>query len=77
MVARRVYRKIGYYILKQENTENYNKAGKIYVPVFGKTIETVLSIFDFIKLLFVKEINHDNSINHKILEEEINLNERI
>tara|TARA_Y100001958_G_C21136311_1_gene476279 strand:+ start:171 stop:1016 length:846 start_codon:yes stop_codon:yes gene_type:complete len=77
LVARRVYRKIGYYILKQENTENYNKAGKIYVPVFGKTIETVLSIFDFIKLLFVKEINHDNSINHKILEEEINLNERI
>ena len=77
LVARRVYRKIGYYILKQENTENYNKAGKIYVPVFGKTIETVLSILDFIKLLFVKEINHDNSINHKILEEEINLNERI
>ncbi len=77
LVARRVYRKIGDYILKQKNTEHYNKAGKIYVPIFGKIIETLLSIFDFIKLLFVKEINHDNRINHNILEEEINLNERV
>jgi phytoene synthase len=77
IVARRVYKKIGHFILKQKNTENYNKAGKIYVPIFGKTVETFLSIFDFIKLLFVKEINYDNHINHNILEEEINLNERI
>ena len=77
LVARRVYRKIGDYILKQKNTENYNKAGKIYVPKFGKLIETFLSIFDFIKLLFVKEINYDNHSNHNILEEEINLNERV
>ena len=77
IVARRVYKKIGDFILKQKNTENYNKAGKIYVPIFGKIIETFLSIFDFIKLLFVKEINYDNHINHNILEEKINLNERI
>ena len=77
LVARRVYRKIGDYILKQNNSENYNKAGKIYVPTFGKLIETFLSLFDFIKLLFVKKINHDNKTNHDILEEEINLNERI
>ena len=77
IVARRVYKKIGYFILKQKNTENYNKAGKIYVPVFGKIIETFLSIYDFIKLLFVKEINYDNHINYSILEEKINLNERI
>ena len=77
IVARRVYKKIGHYILKQKNTENYIKAGKIYVPIFGKIIETFLSIFDFIKLLFVKEINYDNHINHNILEEKINLNERI
>ena len=77
LVARRVYRKIGDYILKQKNTENYNKAGKIYVPIFGKIIETFFSIFDFIKLLFVNEINHNNHSNHIILEEEINLNERI
>ena len=77
IVARRVYKKIGDFILKQKNTENYNKAGKIYVPIFGKIIETFLSIFDFTKLLFVKEINYDNHINHNILEEKINLNERI
>ena len=77
IVARRVYKKIGDFILKQGNTENYNKAGKIYVPFFGKVIETLISIYDFLKLLFVKEINYDNHINHNILEEEINLNERI
>ena len=77
IVARRIYKKIGDFILKQKNTENYNKAGKIYVPIFEKIIETFLSIFDFIKLLFVKEISHDNHINHSILEEKINLNERI
>ena len=77
IVARRVYKKIGDFILKQENTENYNKAGKIYVPVFEKIIETLLSIYDFLKLLFVKEIIYDNHINHNILEEKINLNERI
>ena len=77
IVARRVYRKIGDYILKQKNTDNYNKAGKIYIPVFEKIIQTFLSIFDFIKLLFVKNLNYDNHINHKILKEEINLNERI
>jgi len=77
IVARRVYKKIGDYILKQKNTENYNKAGKIYVPIFEKIIQTFLSIFDFIKLLFVKQSIYDNHINHNILEEEINLNERI
>ena len=77
IVARRVYKKIGHFILKQKNTDNYNKAGKIYVPIFEKIVETFLSISDFIKLLFVKEINYNNHINHNILEEEINLNERI
>ena len=77
IVARRVYRKIGDYILKQNNIDNYNKAGKIYVPVFEKVIQTFLSIFDFIKLLFIKNLNYDNQLNHNILEQEINLNERI
>jgi 15-cis-phytoene synthase len=77
IVARRIYKKIGDFILKQKNNENYNRAGKIYVPVFVKIIETFLSIFDFIKLLFVKEINYDNHINHSILEEKINFDERI
>ena len=77
IVARRVYKKIGDYILKQNNTENFNNAGKIYVPIFEKVIQTFLSIFDFIKLLFVKELNYDNHENHNILEKEININERI
>jgi len=77
IVARRVYRKIGDYILKQKNIENYNNAGKIYVPVFEKIIQTFLSFFDFIKLLFVKELNYENHANHTILEKEVNLNEKI
>jgi 15-cis-phytoene synthase len=77
IVARRIYKKIGNYILKQENLENYNKAGKIYVPLFEKLIQTFLSIFDFVKLLFVKNLNYNNLSNHNILEQEINLNERI
>jgi phytoene synthase len=77
IVARRIYKKIGDYILIQKNTENYDKAGKIYVPIFRKIIETFLSIIDFIRLLFVKEINYDNHTNHNILEKEINLNERV
>ena len=77
IVARRVYRKIGDYIIKQKNIDNYNKAGKIYVPVSEKVIQTFLSVIDFIKLLFVKNLNYNNQVNHNILEEEINLNERI
>ena len=77
IVARRVYKKIGDYILKQNNSENYNKAGKIYVPIFGKIIQTFLSIIDFVKLLFVKQLIYDNHINRNILEKEVNLNERI
>jgi phytoene synthase len=77
IVARRIYRKIGDYILKQKNIDNYNKAGKIYVPMFEKIIQTFLSIFDFIKLLFIKNLNYDNQTNHNILSQEINLNERI
>ena len=77
IVARRIYRKIGDYILKQKNIDNYNKAGKIYVPIFEKIIQTFLSIFDFIKLIFIKNLNYDNQENHNILEQEINLNERV
>ena len=77
IVARRVYRKIGDYILKQKNIDNYNKAGKIYVPMFEKAIQTFLSIFDFVKLFFIKNLNKGNQSNHNILEQEININERI
>ena len=76
-MARRVYKKIGDYILKKKNIENYNNAGKIYVPLYQKIIQTFLSFFDFIKLLFVKELIYDNHTGHNILQNEVNINERI
>ena len=77
IIARRVYKKIGDYILRQGSIKNYNAAGKIYVPIFEKMIQTFLSIFDFVKLLFVRNLRYDNQVNHDILKQEINLNERI
>ena len=77
IVARRVYRKIGDFILKQKNIENYNKAGKIHVPIAGKLSETILSVIDFLRLLFIKNINYENKEAHSVISEEINLNERI
>ena len=77
LVARRVYRKIGYKILNKQNIENYKKSGKIYVSNIEKIIETFLSIFDLIKLSLISKnddnINHD----HNLINEEINLNDRI
>ena len=77
LVARSVYRKIGYKILNKQNIENYKKSGKIYVSNIEKIIETFLSIFDLIKLSLISKnddnINHD----HNLINEEINLNERI
>ena len=77
LVARRVYRKIGYKILNKQNIENYQKSGKIYVSNIEKIFETFLSIFDLIKLSLINKnddnINHD----HNLINEEINLNERI
>ena len=77
IVARRIYRKIGDYIIKQKNIENYNNAGKIYVPMYQKIIQTFLSFIDFIKLLFVKESEYDDHNIHNILQNEVNINERI
>ena len=77
LVARRIYKKIGYYILKKKNIENYINAGKIYVPIMSKVIETFFSIYDFIKLFFISELYIFNEDNHKLINEEINLNERI
>ncbi len=77
LVARRVYRKIGYKILNKKNIENYKKSGKIYVSNIEKIIETFLSFFDLIKLSLISK--NDNNINHdhNLINEEINLNERI
>ena len=77
LVARRIYRKIGYNILNKKTFENYKDSGKIYVSNIEKCIETIFAIFDLIKLSLtsIKEnqIKHD----HFLINQEINLNERI
>ena len=77
LVARRVYRQIGYNILKKKNIENYNNSGKIYVNNIGKIIQTILSIFDFMRLSLIKSEDHLRNKEHLLINEEINLNERI
>ena len=77
LVARRVYRKIGYKILNKQNLENYKKSGKIYVTNIEKIVETLLSIFDLIKLLLVRKNDDSIEHDHDLINEEINLNERV
>tara|TARA_Y100000741_G_scaffold229382_1_gene175230 strand:+ start:476 stop:1327 length:852 start_codon:yes stop_codon:yes gene_type:complete len=77
LVARRVYRKIGYKILDKKNLENYRNSGKIYVSIFEKTLETFFSIFDLIKLSLLNK-NDDKIVHdHLLISEEVNLDERI
>ena len=77
LVARRVYRKIGYKILKKKNLENYRKSGKIYVSNLEKVIETFLSVFDLIKLLLIDKNDDHIRHDHVLIIEELNLDERI
>ena len=76
LVARRVYRQIGYEILKKKDLEDYERAGKIFVTNVGKIKQTFLSLFDFIILIFLKPINISNDLRHEDIKKEINLNER-
>ena len=77
LVARRIYRKIGYNILNKKTFENYKNSGKIYVSNIEKVFETIFAIFDLINLsltnIKVDQIQH----NHSLINEEINLDERI
>ena len=77
LVARRVYRKIGDKILNKKNLENYKNSGKIYVSNIEKIIETLLSIFDLIKLSLINKNDYNIKHDHNLINEEINLNERI
>ena len=77
LVARRVYRKIGYNILSKKNIENYNNSEKIYVTNIGKIIQTFLSLFDLIRLSLIKNKDHFMYKEHHIINEEIDLDERI
>jgi 15-cis-phytoene synthase len=77
LVARRVYRKIGYKILSKKNLQNYKNSGKIYVSNIEKALETFLSIFDLIKLSLTYKKDDEIQHDHNLINEEINLDERI
>jgi len=77
LVARRIYRQIGYKILKKRNIENFNNSRKIYVNNIGKIIQTILSMYDLAKLSLIKPGNHLTEQEHQIINEEININERL
>ncbi len=77
LVARRVYRKIGYKIINKKTLENYKNSGKIYVSSIEKGLETFLSIFDLIKLSVTYKNDDQIQHDHFLINEEINLDERI
>ena len=77
MVARRIYRKIGYKILDKKSLEDYQNSGKIYVSNTEKVLETFFSIFDLIKLSFSYKRGDQIQHDHNLINEEINLDERI
>ena len=77
LVARGVYREIGNKILKKKNIKNYKDSGKIYVSNIEKISQTILASFDLITLIFVRSNNHLRKNEHNIINQEINLNERI
>ncbi len=77
LVARRIYRKIGYKILGKKNLKNYQNAGKIYVSNLEKAFETFLSILDLIRLSVTYKKDDQIRHDHILINEEINLNERI
>jgi len=77
LVARRVYRKIGLKILNKKNLENYQNSGKIYVSTTEKILETFLSILDLIKLSYSYKRDDQIQHDHNLINEEINLDERI
>ena len=77
LVARRVYRKIGHKILNKNNLKTYKNSGKIYVSDMEKVLETFLSIFDLIKLSFSHKKDDQIQHDHNLINEEINLDERI
>ena len=76
LVARRIYRQIGYEILKKKKFQSYKKSGKIYVNNLGKIIHTLLSISDLIKLFFEKDDKNLTINEHEIITQVIQYNER-
>lgn len=76
IVARRVYRKIGYKVIKLRNFENYTNAGRIYVTGPEKVLETLKSIYDLLRLVMLKKEKDLTKHYHSLVMEEIDYNAR-
>ena len=76
VVARRVYRRIGYKVLRCGNFETYEKSGRIYVSNFEKIFETILSLFDLLKLSLAKRSANTTAQYHRLINEDIDYNAR-
>tara|TARA_A100001037_G_C14974323_1_gene555179 strand:- start:31 stop:894 length:864 start_codon:yes stop_codon:yes gene_type:complete len=77
IVARRVYRQIGNKIFNIKDINTYKKSGKIYVSNFGKILQTIFSLFDFIILFFSTSKKLDKKYEYNLINEDISLDERI
>ena len=77
IVARRVYRQIGKKIFNIKDINTYRTAGKIYVSNFGKIVQTIFSLFDFIILFFSSPKKLEKEYEFNLINEDISLNERI
>ena len=57
--------------------ESYQKSGKIYVNNLGKVYQTILSLWDLTRLFFIDIETHQRTKEYHIINEEINLDERL
>ena len=57
--------------------ETYQNSEKMYVNSFGKVFETILSLWDLIILFFIDIESHQRTKEYNIINEEINLDERL
>ena len=76
LVARRVYRRIGYKVLRCGDFETYEKSGRIYVHNFEKLYETIISLLDLLKLSLAKRSADITVQYHHLINEDIDYNER-
>ena len=77
LVARRVYKRIGYKISKKNTFLEYQSSKKIYVTKIEKVYETAMSLIDLLKLNFIKKNIYTIDKDLNLISEELFINERI
>ena len=77
LVARRVYKRIGYKISKKNTFSEYEASKKIYVTKLEKIYETIMSITDLLKLNFINKNNYTIDKDLDLINEKSFINERI